>query len=211
MLRPIALSVTLTASLLLVACDAAGPKRIDTTTASMNATRDMLVKGGGDVDRVMGSLRAIGTAPDLKKSYAEFSKSVDSLEKVAADVRSRWAGLTSRADAYRTAWEREAASLSSEAAKATAAERRETFDATMRSLTISMGDLKDAYDGYIADIQDIRVLLANDLTADGIKAVQPLVSAAGGAASNVQAKLNEAVRLLDAASMSAATKLPASR
>jgi hypothetical protein len=168
----------------------------------------MLVRGGGDVDRVMSSARAIGSAPDLKKSYADFSKSVDALEKVAADVRSRWAGLTSRADAYRTAWERESANLTSEAAKATAAERRASFDGVMRGVTLSMGDLKDSYDVFIADIQDIRLLLGNDLTADGIRAVQPLITSAGGSASTVQSKLNEAIRLLDAAAASSATKLP---
>jgi hypothetical protein len=204
----LSLSLALAASALLVGCEAAGPKRIDTTTASMQATREMLVRGGGDVDRVMSSARAIGSAPDLKKSYADFSKSVDALEKVAADVRSRWAGLTSRADAYRTAWERESANLTSEAAKATAAERRASFDGVMRGVTLSMGDLKDSYDVFIADIQDIRLLLGNDLTADGIRAVQPLITSAGGSASTVQSKLNEAIRLLDAAAASSATKLP---
>jgi hypothetical protein len=204
----LSLSLALAASALLVGCEAAGPKRIDTTTASMQATREMLVRGGGDVDRVMSSARAIGSAPDLKKSYADFSKSVDALEKVAADVRSRWAGLTSRAEAYRTAWERESANLTSEAAKATAAERRASFDGVMRGVTLSMGDLKDSYDVFIADIQDIRLLLGNDLTADGIRAVQPLITSAGGSASTVQSKLNEAIRLLDAAAASSATKLP---
>jgi hypothetical protein len=207
-LRSLTLIVALTGSTLLLGCEAAGPKRIDTTTASMQATREMLVRGGGEVDRVMSSARAIGSAPDLKKSYAEFSKSVDALEKVAADVRSRWAGLTSRADAYRTAWERESANLTSDAAKATAAERRASFDGVMRGVTLSMGDLKDSYDVFIADIQDIRLLLGNDLTADGIRAVQPLITSAGGSASTVQSKLNEAIRLLDAAAASSATKLP---
>jgi hypothetical protein len=207
-LRSLTLIVALTGSTLFLGCEAAGPKRIDTTTASMQATREMLVRGGGDVDRVMSSARAIGSAPDLKKSYADFSKSVDALEKVAADVRSRWAGLTSRAEAYRTAWERESANLTSEAAKATAAERRASFDGVMRGVTLSMGDLKDSYDVFIADIQDIRLLLGNDLTADGIRAVQPLITSAGGSASTVQSKLNEAIRLLDAAAASSATKLP---
>jgi hypothetical protein len=78
----------------------------------------------------------------------------------------------------------------------------------MRGVTLSMGDLKDSYDVFIADIQDIRLLLGNDLTADGIRAVQPLITSAGGSASTVQSKLNEAIRLLDAAAASSATKLP---
>jgi hypothetical protein len=204
----LSLSLSFAASTLLVGCEAAGPKRIDTTTASMNATREMLVRGGGEVDRVMTSARAIGSTPDLKRGYAEFSKSVDALEKVAADVRSRWAGLTSRADAYRTAWERESANLTSEAAKVTAAERRASFDGQMRSVTLAMGDLKDSYDVFIADIQDIRLLLANDLTADGLKAVRPLIDSAGASASTVQTNLNNAVRFLDAAAASGSTTLP---
>jgi len=56
-------------------------------------------------------------------------------------------------------------------------------------------------------MSDIRVLLANDLTAEGIESAKPLIVKAKKDADIVQAKADVATRLLDEASASAATKL----
>jgi hypothetical protein len=57
-------------------------------------------------------------------------------------------------------------------------------------------------------MSDIHVLLANDLTADGIKSVKPLLVKAKKDAEAVQAKATAATKLLEDAIASSATTLP---
>jgi len=112
-----------------IACEAAGPKRIDTATASMSDTKDMLTRGGTEVTGALAAAEAIGVTPDLKASYESFSKSLETLEKTADQVRDRWASLTAKAQTYTDTWQKEADLLKSEAARTAAATRRDSFTA----------------------------------------------------------------------------------
>jgi len=195
-------------SMAFIACEAAGPKRIDTATASMSDTKDMLTRGGTEVTGALAAAEAIGVTPDLKASYESFSKSLETLEKTADQVRDRWASLTAKAQTYTDTWQKEADLLKSEAARTAAATRRDSFTARITAIRTSMGEVKTSYEGFVADMSDIHVLLANDLTADGIKSVKPLLAKAKKDADTVQAKATAATKLLEDAIASSATTLP---
>ena len=169
-------------SMAFIACEAAGPKRIDTATASMSDTKDMLTRGSTEVTGALAAAEAIGATPDLKASYESFSKSLSTLEKTADQVRDRWASLT--------------------------ATRRDSFTARITAIRTSMGEVKTSYEAFVADMSDIHVLLANDLTADGIKSVKPLLAKAKKDADTVQTKATAATKLLEDAIAGAATTLP---
>ena len=203
--RPFAIAA---AVLSLVACEAAGPKRIDTTTASMEETKALVARGGTEVSQAVQAAESIGQTADLKASFESFSKSLGSLEKTGADVRSRWNALTSKAQSYTDAWQKESDAIKGEAARAAADSRREAFSARIKAIGDSMGELKTSYDGFIADMADIRVVLANDLTAEGIKSAKPLIAKAKKDAETVKAKAAAATKLLEDAAASSATKLP---
>ena len=47
-------------ALALLGCESAGPKRIDTATASMEETRAMVARGSGEVSMTVSAAEAIG-------------------------------------------------------------------------------------------------------------------------------------------------------
>ena len=190
-----------------VASKTTGPKRIDTATASMEETRAMVARGSGEVSMTVSAAEAIGETADLKASFEAFSKHLSTLDKTAEDVRGRWASLTKKAQSYTDAWQKESETIKGDAARAAADSRRDAFSARIKAIGVAMGELKDSYETFTSDMSDIRVLLANDLTADGIKSAKPLIAKAKKDADAVQAKADVATRLLDEASASAATKL----
>ena len=194
-------------ALALLGCEAAGPKRIDTTTASMADTRAMVARGSGEVATAVRSAEAIGETADLKASFESFSKNLATLDKTAEEVRGRWASLTKKAQAYTDAWQKESETIKGDAARAAADSRRDAFSARIKGIGTAMGELKTSYDAFTSDMSDIRVLLANDLTAEGIQSAKPLIAKAKKDADAVQAKADAATRLLDEASAAAATKL----
>ena len=194
-------------ALALLGCEAAGPKRIDTATASMEETRAMVARGSGEVSMTVSAAEAVGETADLKASFEAFSKHLATLDKTSEDVRERWASLTKKAQAYTAAWQKDSETIKGDAARAAADSRRDAFSARIKAIGVAMGELKDSYESFTSDMSDIRVLLANDLTADGIKSAKPLIAKAKKDADTVQAKADVATRLLDEASASAATKL----
>ena len=197
-----------TMSVAFMACDAAGPKRIDTAAASMSDTKSMLARGGAEVTAALTAAEAVGLSPDLKASYASFTKSLETLQKTADQVRDRWESLTTKAQSYTDSWQKEAEQLTSETARTAAASRREEFTNRMSAIRSSMGEVKTSYDGFVADMSDIRVLLANDLTVDGIKSVKSLLVKAKKDADTLQTKATAATRLLEEVIASSATTLP---
>lgn len=202
--RPM-LSLTL-AAILAAACSNAGIQRIDTTTASMDSTRKLLGRGDGDLERVLASARSMGATPDYKRNFEQFSSALDRLESTAKDARSSWASLTGRSEEYAKAWEAESLKLSSDQSREIAANRRQAYETRIKDLQKAMGELKDAYEPFVAEMADARMLLAHDLNAEGIAAIAPIVKKAEQQAAMIREKGAAATKILEDLSSRMGTK-----
>jgi chromosome segregation ATPase len=200
---------TATTCVSLAACGAAGPKRIDATTSSMSDTKSMLDRGGEQVASVVTAARAIESAQDRTRAFEDFSKAMDRLEADAKKAQSAWASLTSRTEEYLKAWEAESAALSSDASKQVAASRREAFASRFAALQSDLAAVKSSYGDLMTELSDIRILLANDLTQDGIDAVRPFIAAAEKSASTLQTNIGKLSAKLDREVSASSTLGPA--
>ena len=200
---------TVTTSVSLAACGAAGPKRIDATTSSMRDTKLMLDRGAEQVTSVVTAAKAIESAQDRTRAFEDFSKAMDRLEADAKKAQSAWASLTSRTEEYVKAWEAESAALSSDASKQVAASRREAFASRFAALQSDLAAVKSSYGDLMTELSDIRILLANDLTQDGIDAVRPFIAAAEKSASTLQTNIGKLSAKLDREVSASSTLGPA--
>jgi 3-methyladenine DNA glycosylase Tag len=200
---------TVTTCVSLAACGAAGPKRIDATTSSMRDTKLMLDRGAEQVTSVVTAAKAIESAQDRTGAFEDFSKAMDRLEADAKKAQSAWASLTSRTEEYVKAWEAESAALSSDASKQVAASRREAFASRFAALQSDLAGVKSSYGDLMTELSDIRILLANDLTQDGIDAVRPFIAAAEKSASTLQTNIGKLSAKLDREVSASSTLGPA--
>jgi hypothetical protein len=200
---------TVTTCVSLAACGAAGPKRIDATTSSMRDTKLMLDHGAEQVTSVVTAAKAIESAQDRTRAFEDFSKAMDRLEADAKKAQSAWASLTSRTEEYVKAWEAESAALSSDASKQVAASRREAFASRFAALQSDLAAVKSSYGDLMTELSDIRILLANDLTQDGIDAVRPFIAAAEKSASTLQTNIGKLSAKLDREVSASSTLGPA--
>jgi hypothetical protein len=200
---------TVTTCVSLAACGAAGPKRIDATTSSMRDTKLMLDRGAEQVTSVVTAAKAIESAQDRTRAFEDFSKAMDRLEADAKKAQSAWASLTSRTEEYVKAWEAESAALSSDASKQVAASRREAFASRFAALQSDLAAVKSSYGDLMTELSDIRILLANDLTQDGIDAVRPFIAAAEKSASTLQMNIGKLSAKLDREVSASSTLGPA--
>jgi hypothetical protein len=200
---------TVTTCVSLAACGAAGPKRIDATTSSMRDTKLMLDRGAEQVTSVVTAAKAIESAQDRTRAFEDFSKAMDRLEADAKKAQSAWASLTSRTEEYVKAWEAESAALSSDASKQVAASRREAFASRFAARQSDLAGVKSSYGDLMTELSDIRILLANDLTQDGIDAVRPFIAAAEKSASTLQTNIGKLSAKLDREVSASSTLGPA--
>jgi hypothetical protein len=134
---------------------------------------------------------------------------MDRLEADAKKAQSAWASLTSRTEEYVKAWEAESAALSSDASKQVAASRREAFASRFAALQSDLAAVKSSYGDLMTELSDIRILLANDLTQDGIDAVRPFIAAAEKSASTLQTNIGKLSAKLDREVSASSTLGPA--
>jgi len=180
-------------------CASHPTRRIDRTTESMAATRASINAGAAQVDDVVNHLNSLGATASLEASYLDYCDAVAVLEKDARRVRERWATLTTRANEYESAWEREIASISGNEARAITEARRETFRNRIADLRDSMEALKNAYDPFLTELTDLKSVLANDLTQGGVRAIHPLREQANVLARRLREQLAETRRVIASA------------
>lgn len=198
----------LLAGALPASCGSTGPKRIEATTSSMRDTKLMLERGAEQVAAVMAAARSIEAAPDRARAFEGFVKELDRLESEAKRAQSAWASLTSRTEAYVVAWEAESAGLSTERSKQVAASRREAFAVRVAALQSDLAEVKSRYVDFTTKLSDVRILLANDLTQDGVAAVRPFLADAGKSADALRASIASLASALEAEMGRSATSMP---
>lgn len=206
--RNVSIALATAGCVLNSACSHAGPKRIEATTASMRDTKSMLDRGSAQVTAVMAAVRSVESAQDRTRAFEDFSKTIERLDADAKDAQSAWASLTSRTDAYVTAWEAESAALSSEGSKQVAATRREAFAARVAALRSDLALVKSSYSDFATKVSDIRILLANDLTQGGLDAVEPFIAEAERSAAALQASIANLSAKLEVEMQSSSTAGP---
>lgn len=189
-------------------CEASGPKRIDAATSSMRETRAMLDRGSEQVASVLTAARAVESAPDRTRAFEDLSKAIDRLESDAKKAQSAWASLTSRTDEHVKAWEAESAALSSDSSKQVAAGRREAFKGRMAAFQADLTAVKSSYGELMTKLSDIRILLANDLTAEGVEVARPFIAEAEKSATRLQANIAKLSAELEVEINRSATSAP---
>ena len=172
---------------------------IEETHESMSVTRSSINAGSAQIDDVLASLNALGGTSDLKTTFASYEEAIKLLEKDATRVRERWAKLTANADDYERHWERELEKIQGAQARAISESRRDEFRARIAELRDSFASLKDAYDPFLSQLNDVRLVLASDLTPGGVASIRPLRHRANDLARDLRERLADTRRTLAAA------------
>jgi predicted nuclease with TOPRIM domain len=180
-------------------CASSGPESLDTATASVDETRDQLDKGAQQVDAVMASLQDMRSGDDLKSAFKVYSNELDGLKKAAEKVRSRRAAMKTRMLDHIERWQAELANISNEEARQISQERQQQLTAAMQQLAQAMDELKVQYEPFETNLEDIRLVMANDLSLGGIKVADPIIKQAIIQAAEVKDLIEQVNNSMDSA------------
>jgi F0F1-type ATP synthase membrane subunit b/b' len=213
MKKAIAFLTPTLAALLLAGCAASsGYQMADKTTKSIGTFHNDVVEVKKAVDASLAGLDQVTqtAAVDPRPAYETFSKSVDKLESARAKAGKRAQEIKATGAAYFEQWEKELLTITNPDIREAAEKRKAKLKETFAKVGPLMEDAKAKLDPFISDIKDVRTLLAQDLTVNGVDNAKSIIRKTRSSGSKVQSALDDLLEEMNAiaAALSAAKPPP---
>lgn len=160
----------LSAVLLLIAgCATSGPDRSARAASSLQVMQQNSMKARMQIDEVSSSLEALLAAdPEkLRDAYDRYDRGVKKMNDYADAIRENDADLRKNGKAYLNAWRQDAASVSDPELRTIAERRQSEIAGKVENMRSTITAATATFTAYLRDINDIRKVLGNDLTATG--------------------------------------------
>lgn len=133
-----------------------------------------------DIKLVIVRLDAIGNSldelvkpgqADKRQAFDVFSENVSGVKKMQENFSKHAAEMESDSKDYFTAWDKESEQYDNTDIQARSDERRREMGATHNKITQSNIGVKEAFVTYVSDVNEIEQFISNDLTTDGLDAI----------------------------------------
>jgi hypothetical protein len=144
-------------------------------TTSMKDTRTELVKAKGQVNNAVAALDKLSAGGNLQQNFKTYTAAVKDVQTAGDKARARATAMKENGRAYVAKWEKEMDQVSNPELRAGAAARRQKIKANYESILASGRSVRDAYQPFLKDLQDIQRALASDLTPGGVSAAAPAI------------------------------------
>ena len=131
------------------------------------------------VDAMLASLEGLRRAEgDMRPAFKKFSETLGDTEKAAARARKSSQTLREKEAEYFAEWQRQAAEITNPQIKAATQARQAEVKRNLETLSQTGRAAGEAYEPFISNMKDIRTYLSNDLTAPGVKRLEPTIEKA---------------------------------
>lgn len=162
--------------------------RAESTAATMDQMGGVVAKARASAEAVGKSLRSVVDTADSDPApaFAQFKRDLESMKSSRDDLYARDRSVQSQGRAYLAEWEKSNATIEDAELKETAEERRMKLQEALASLEKPMGALRAGLDPVLSSLEDLRKVLAADLTPAGIDAVASKAKSARSRAADLE-------------------------
>jgi hypothetical protein len=185
---------------------------------SLKDTRQELVKAKAEVTDATAALDKLSAGGNLEQSFKQYTAAVKDVQSAGDRAGARAQAMKENARQYVVKWEKEMDQVSSPELRAGAAERRQKVKDNFDQITVAGRSVRNAYQPFLKDLQDIQRALASDLTPAGVSAAKPAIDKTRGDGTTLNGRIDSLIAELDdvsggmsAASASAAQPAKASQ
>jgi Protein of unknown function (DUF2959) len=160
--------------------------------------KDALADERKEVDEVLASLDRIERGQDLSAVYKKFNSDVNDLAKSADRASKSAQAMRERQAAYLGKWQKEMETLQDPSLRSTLEQRREAVRASYERVRAAGQAVREAYDPFMANLQEIRKSLSIDLTPQTVDGARPAIGAAKADGPTLKQKIAALQAELDA-------------
>lgn len=163
-----------------------GAQRIDRTTSTMVGIEEHIEQGEEQLEKLIIAMDNLEGAEDIDRAFREYDRSIRDLETTARRIRSQRVTMQTRATEHATLWRSESAQLTDREAQDIAEQRRGEFEETISSTGDNIDELSAKYDNLLSQAKELRTVISNDLTRQGIRRTNDLRGDIAGMARDLQ-------------------------
>lgn len=181
---------------ILSACATSGVQRQDVATASLDQLRSELLAGEDQVEVTNEALNSLRSSDNLTAASRDFSRELARLERRASTVRARRAAMEARLGDHIARWQEDLGGVSSEEARRAAGERASTLESAANNVESALNTVKEAYEPYMSHLEDIELILANDLSRNGVASISGTIDETLELSRALRAAIDEAINAI---------------
>jgi len=176
------------------------------TAVSLKDTRQELVKAKTEVNDATAALdRLSAQGGNLEQSFKQYTVAVKDVQASGDRARARAQAMRENARQYVAKWEKEMNQVTSPELRAGAAERRQRVKDSFDGIVSTGRSVRDAYQPFLKDLQDIHLALANDLTPGGVGAAKAAIDDAKAEGKTLNERIDALIAKLDEVSSGMST------
>lgn len=151
------------------ACATSTPDRAVKAASSLQVMQVNSAKARTQIDTVLASLDVLMDAPAdrLRETYDRYDKDVKQMNQYADDMRENDADLRENGNTYLAQWQRDASNVSDPELRALSEQRRDEIVRSSQTMRSTVTEAAGGFEAFLRDINDIRKVMGNDLTATG--------------------------------------------
>jgi chromosome segregation ATPase len=171
---------------------AAAPDKAEKVAQKMLGLDKAIQQGAAQIDKTLASLNALAQPEgDLTAKYKDFSKNVDTLDKMSQKAKSNAEAAAKDRDAYIAQWKASQDKIQNPELKAASEARRGELQPKIEAIKTSLSAARDTFTPFMQDLKDLRTFLANQLNPGGIAAAQSLITKCNESGEKVKADLSQ--------------------
>ena len=201
---------TVIATVALTGCSTtSGYKQADKTGAGIADFRVEITKAKAAVDATVSDLGQVAVTAHThpREAFEKFSKSLANLESVSAKAKKRGDEMKAKGQTYFKDWEKQLEQIKNPEIRSLAEQQKAKLQAAFESIRTVAAPLKEQFDPWMSDLQDLQKYLSSDLTVSGVDAAKGLFAKTQTEGFQVQKSMDALVAELNTV---AATLTPAS-
>lgn len=205
-----ALSAILITAMVATGCETdPARKRSNKAMATVDDTKAEFVAGKGDVEKALMNLAKLQAKPaNLTPAFNDYKQSVANVKRRATVVQQRVQDMRLNAETYSQGWANSTQEISDPELRELTAAQNERARARFQKINTDAQAVRDAYDPFITQLNDLQVYLANLLTASSIDQASPIFDQTRARGTDLIGKIDALIAELDSTSarMSPTTK-----
>jgi chromosome segregation ATPase len=175
----------------IVGCSSSGRiEEGDKAIEGFEATRQRLQKAQGQVDATLASLDRVAAGGDMRKPYQAYCDNLEELEEAGRNAAKRAQKMRENMQEYVAKWQSEMEKMNDPTIKAGLQQRRNAVSANFDRVRSTAQAAREAYDPFMARLQEIRKALAIDLSPNALPGLKPAMDQAKAQGQTLKQKLS---------------------
>ena len=165
---------------------------------SLKDTRGELTKAKADVnDAIVAMDKLTAQGANLPQAFQQYTVAVKDVQAAGDKARARATAMRENGRNYIQKWEKESEAMQSPELRAGAAARRQRIRDNYEQITATGRSVRDAYQPFLRNLQEIQRALSQDLTPAGVDSAKLAIDKAKADGTALNERLDALIAQLD--------------